>query len=144
MTTADPRPNLAATPELALTGESSGESELGPRGKRFEALHFAFRNTKLVIGLTVVLAFLLLAIIGPWLTDAGPFDFGYPTGEPPSTEFWLGTTAPGQDVYAQFVYGLRASFIVGALAACVAAGGGAKVNHALAFPKHPEALVDLQ
>ena len=27
--------------------------------------------------------------------------------------YWLGTTSAGQDVYAQFVYGLRASFIVG-------------------------------
>jgi peptide/nickel transport system permease protein len=128
VTTADSQANLGATPELALTGEGSGESELGPRGKRFEALHFAFHNTKLVIGLTFVLAFLLLAIIGPWLTDAGPFEFGYPTGQPPSTEFWLGTTAPGQDVYAQFVYGLRASFIVGALAAVVAATIGMAVG----------------
>jgi peptide/nickel transport system permease protein len=68
-----------------------------------------------------VLAFLALAIVGPWLTDATPFEFGYPLGEPPSREHWLGTTSPGQDVYAQFVYGLRSSFIVGALAAAVAA-----------------------
>jgi peptide/nickel transport system permease protein len=92
-----------------------------PRRKRNETLYFAFRNRKLVIGLSVVLAFLVLAIVGPWLTDADPFEFGYPIGQPPSRDYWLGTTGSGQDVFAQFVYGLRSSFIVGAVAGCVAA-----------------------
>ena len=63
-----------------------------------------------------------------WLTDADPFEFGYPPEKPPSSDHWLGTTAPGQDVYAQFVQGLRASFIVGALAGCVAAAIGMAVG----------------
>ena len=86
-----------------------------------DRLLFALRNTKLLIGLSVVLFFLVLAIVGPWLTDAEPFEFGFPTGEPPSRDYWLGTTAPGQDVFAQFVYGLRATFIVGAVAGCFSA-----------------------
>jgi peptide/nickel transport system permease protein len=52
--------------------------------------------------------------------DADPFEFGYGTGLPPSSEHLLGTTAPGQDVLAQLVYGLRASFAVGAMSAAVA------------------------
>jgi peptide/nickel transport system permease protein len=99
-----------------------------PRRSRNEFLYFAFRNRKLVVGLTVVLAFLGLAIVGPWLTDATPFEFGFPTGEPPSSERWLGTTSPGQDVFAQFVYGLRATFVVGAVAGCVAAVIGMAVG----------------
>ncbi len=95
--------------------------ETPPRRSRNEIVYFGLRNTKLVIGLSVVLLFLGLAIVGPWLTDAEPFEFGFPTGEPPSTAHWLGTTAPGQDVYAQFVYGLRATFVVGAVAGCIAA-----------------------
>jgi len=125
---AEPRADLVATPEVALTGEGVSEIGLGPRGKRFETLHFAFHNTKLVIGFSIVLAFLVLAIVGPWLTDATPFEFGYPLGEPPSTEYWLGTTSPGQDVYAQFVYGLRSSFLVGALAAVIASVIGMAVG----------------
>ena len=130
MESAESRADMVATPEVALTGEGAGEIELGPRGKRFETLHFALHNTKLVIGLTVVLAFLVLAIAGPWLTDATPFEFGFPLGEPPSSEYWLGTTAPGQDVYAQFVYGLRSSFIVGALAAVIASAIGMAIGFA--------------
>jgi peptide/nickel transport system permease protein len=107
--------------EPLATGVAGEPAEIRPRRTRNEALYFAFRNRKLVVGLSVVLAFLALAIVGPWLTDAGPFEFGYPTGESPSREHWLGTTAAGQDVYSQFVHGLRSSFYVGALAGAVAA-----------------------
>jgi peptide/nickel transport system permease protein len=109
------------TTEGAVSAELAAETPLQPHRSRNEILYFAFRNRKLVIGLSVVLFFLALAIVGPWLTDATPFEFGYPTGEPPSRDYWLGTTAAGQDVFAQFVYGLRSSFIVGAIAAAVAA-----------------------
>jgi peptide/nickel transport system permease protein len=88
---------------------------------RNEALYFALRNRKLVVGLSVVGFFLLLAIVGPWLTDADPFEFGYAPGEGPSRDRWLGTTAAGQDVFSQFVHGLRSSFVVGAFSGCVAA-----------------------
>jgi peptide/nickel transport system permease protein len=115
--------------EPRVQTESTGTAEVTivapavapPHRHRSEVLYFAFRNRKLVIGLSVVLFFLVLAIVGPWLTDAGPFEFGFPTGQPPSSEHWLGTTAPGQDVFSQFVYGLRASFVVGALAGVIAA-----------------------
>jgi peptide/nickel transport system permease protein len=91
------------------------------RRRRNETIYFALRNRKLVVGLSVVLLLLVLAIVGPWLTDADPFEFGYPTGEPPSRDHWLGTTAAGQDVFSQFVHGLRSSFVVGALAGGIAA-----------------------
>jgi peptide/nickel transport system permease protein len=120
MDAAESKADLATTPELALTGEGAAELELGPRGKRSETLYFAFHNRKLVVGLSVVAFFLVLAIFGPLFTNGDPFAFDSPLGEPPSSEYWLGTTSSGQDVYAQFVYGLRASFIVGALAALVA------------------------
>jgi peptide/nickel transport system permease protein len=83
-----------------------------------EFLHFALRNWKFVAGATVVLACLVLALVGPMFTDHTPLEFTGPTDQPPSSEYWFGTTSFGQDVYAQFVYGLRAAFVVGAL------GGG--------------------
>lgn len=87
--------------------------------KKNESLYFALRNNKLRVGLTVVLAFLVIALIGPLLTDNTPFDYVNPMGaEPPSGEYWFGTTTFGQDVFSQFVHGLRATFLVGAI------GGG--------------------
>jgi peptide/nickel transport system permease protein len=92
-----------------------------PVRRRSEALYFAFRNKKLVFGLSLLVFLLVTAIVGPMLTDRDPFEFYDALGQAPSSEHWLGTTAPGQDVYAQFVHGLRASFVVGLVAGSVAA-----------------------
>jgi peptide/nickel transport system permease protein len=81
----------------------------------------------------LVIFLLLVAIFGPMFTDKDPFEFYDAFGEPPSKEHWFGTTSPGQDVYAQFVYGLRSSFIVGAVAGCVAAAIGMAVGFAAGY-----------
>jgi peptide/nickel transport system permease protein len=81
--------------------------------KRSELLYFALRNRKLQIGLAVVLFFLVLTFVGPLLTDYGPYDYVGPAAHPPSSEYWFGTTTFGQDVFTQFVLGLKATFLVG-------------------------------
>lgn len=86
-----------------------------------EALYFALRNKKLIFGAAIVLLMLLLAIIGPRFSDYGPNDYVGPPAEPPSSGFWFGTTTFGQDVFAQFVHGLRATFVVGVLGGGLAA-----------------------
>ncbi|MCS7011702.1 MAG: ABC transporter permease [Anaerolineales bacterium] len=87
--------------------------------RKHEWLYFALRNRKLLVGLSIILTFLLLGLIGPWINPNDPFAYVHPLGPtPPSKEYWFGTTFFGQDVFAQFVHGLRASFLVGVL------GGG--------------------
>jgi peptide/nickel transport system permease protein len=94
---------------------------VGRRVRRPEFLHFALRNRKLLLGLVLVLASLLLALVGPSLTDYKPLAFEGVPGEAPSSEHWFGTTASGQDVFSQFVYGLRSSFVVGVVGGGIAA-----------------------
>jgi peptide/nickel transport system permease protein len=106
---------FAAPSPLAPTGAPAP----APAAQQLrEALSFALRNWKFVLGLAVVLLALVTAIVGPLLVDHGPLEFGGPTDAPPSSEHWLGTTSFGQDVLSQFVHGLRAAFVVGAI------GGG--------------------
>lgn len=81
--------------------------------KKNEFLFFAFRNKKLRVGLGIVLFFLLLAIIGPQLTDYSIDGYIGPSAQPPSETYWFGTTTFGQDVFTQFVNGLGATFLVG-------------------------------
>lgn len=88
------------------------------RKKTNEFLYFALRNNKLRIGLTIILLFVVLAIIGPFLTDFVPRQYVAAGPHAPSAQFWFGTTSFGEDVFTQFVYGLQATFIVGVL------GGG--------------------
>jgi peptide/nickel transport system permease protein len=86
--------------------------------KKNEFLYFALRNNKLKVGLAVLLFFVVLTFVGPLLTDYQPMDYVGPLSAPPSSEFWFGTTSFGQDVFTQFVHGLKASFLVGII------GGG--------------------
>ncbi|WP_336207373.1 ABC transporter permease [Nonomuraea sp. LPB2021202275-12-8] len=89
---------------------------------RREALYFAVRNAKLLIGFAVVLSLLLLGVFGPVVLSADtPNEYVGGTMLPPSGEHWFGTTTFGQDVFTQFVYGLRTTFLAGALGGGIAA-----------------------
>ncbi|MGQ9856407.1 MAG: ABC transporter permease [Fervidobacterium sp.] len=84
-----------------------------------EIMFFAFRNKKLQAGLSIVLFFLVLALIGPYISKyKDPLEYVGAGYQPPSKDYWLGTTTFGQDVFTQLVFGLRSSFFVGLL------GGG--------------------
>jgi peptide/nickel transport system permease protein len=90
---------------------------------RHETLYFALRNRKLVVGLSIAVALLLFALIGPLFARHGPLVYGGRLSWAPTTRggHWFGTTLLGQDVYAQFVHGLRLAFIVGTLGGGIAA-----------------------
>jgi len=113
-------------------GGPAGDSAAGPRLRvrvhRSEFLYFALRNWKFGFGAGLVLVFLAVALVGPLLTPHMPLDFTGPTDQPPSSEYWFGTTSFGQDVFSQFVYGLRAAFLVGAVGGGIAWLVGASVG----------------
>ncbi len=95
---------------------------------RSEVLYFALRDRKLVIGSAIVLFFVVFAIVGPFFTSHRPLDYVGPLGKPPSADYPFGTTTFGQDVYAQFVNGLRSTFAVGLLGGGIAAVIGMSVG----------------
>ncbi len=86
---------------------------MGAEKKTNEILYFALRNGKLKIGMVIVLIFVLIAIFGPLFSKYPLNEFIAGGPNPPSADYYMGTTAYGQDVFAQFVYGLRSTFIVG-------------------------------
>jgi peptide/nickel transport system permease protein len=108
----------AATPAAAAATPVTAAAKVRP-GR--EALWFARRNRKLVLGLGVVLAFLALAVVGPLVNPHGPNEYVGPPSQRPSAAYWFGTTMFGQDVFAQFAHGLRATFLVGLLGGGLAA-----------------------
>lgn len=93
-------------------------SDEGRRHRRREFLYFAWRNWKLRLGLSVLVFFLVLGVVGPLLAPYAPWARAGPPARPPSARHWFGTTIFGQDVFSQFVHGLLRPFYVGAL------GGG--------------------
>jgi peptide/nickel transport system permease protein len=115
--------DVAATPVGAATSDIAavpGVATVHAAPVRREALHFAVRNRKLVGGFAVVLVFLLAAIFGPLFTIDDPLAYVGPPSAAPSGEYLFGTTTFGQDVFAQFVHGLRSTFFVGVVAALIA------------------------
>jgi peptide/nickel transport system permease protein len=117
MSVSDQEELAAATPAAAA---ATPVTVARARGRR-EALYFARRNRKLLVGLGVVLAFLALAVAGPMLNSHGPNEYVGPPAQRPSADWWFGTTMFGQDVFAQFVHGLRSTFLVGLLGGALAA-----------------------
>ena len=95
-----------------------------------ESMHFALRNRKLVFGVSLTAAMLLFALFGPLFAHHAPLTYGDQMSLAPTTSdgHWFGTTLQGQDVYAQFVNGLRLAFIVGAVGGGIAAGIGMLVG----------------
>ncbi len=69
-------------------------------------------NSKFSFGLAVVLIFVLAAIFAPLLTHYNPEANVVVGAHAPSSAHILGTTALGQDVFAQLVYGARITLIV--------------------------------
>ncbi|MFC4852391.1 ABC transporter permease [Actinophytocola glycyrrhizae] len=117
MTRSKPEADAPGTAEVATV---PGVAAVRAAGARREALHFAVRNRKLVGGFVVVVVFLLVALIGPLVKGGDPLAYVGPRAAAPSEEYWFGTTTFGQDVFAQFLHGLRATFFVGVVAALIA------------------------
>jgi peptide/nickel transport system permease protein len=80
-----------------------------------------FGSRVAVIGLLVLLFFVVIAIIGPWIEpQVGP------VYAPPSGQHWLGLDDGGIDMLSEVIAGARVSMIVGFAGAAVAMiiGGG--------------------
>ncbi|ALO68138.1 peptide ABC transporter permease [Arthrobacter alpinus] len=92
---------IEPTPELRKTKPKQG------------LVHGLFTNTKAMVGATILLIFIALALLAPLLFPGDPSRITDMASLEPSPEHWLGTTAKGQDVLALTVHGSRSSLLVG-------------------------------
>src|SRR5262245_42946891 len=74
-------------------------------------------NRKAMTGLIIFLVFCVLAIAPQLFTSVRhPNDLAFEPSLQPSGQHWLGTTALGQDIWAQLVYGTRQSLLIALIA----------------------------
>lgn len=100
-------PETAVVAPLALN-QAAGAGRL----KRLATL--VLENRKAAIGLTIVVFFVLVGLIGPFFVPYDPSQIGVgDTMARPSAQHWLGTTRLGQDIFSQLVVGTRNSLLVG-------------------------------
>jgi peptide/nickel transport system permease protein len=80
-----------------------------------------------MLGLTMLLVIVLVALFAPWLAPQNPYDLTkldlLDARQAPGAKsmdgltYWLGTDGQGRDMLSAIMYGLRVSLIVGVLAA---------------------------
>lgn len=87
-----------------------GESPARRAARRF------FRHKLAVFGLVVVIAFILAAILAPWIAPYDPIATSWARiRRPPSELHWLGTDENGRDVLSRLLWGARASLMAGVI-----------------------------
>lgn len=72
-----------------------------------------FSNRMFLMGLIILIFFIAVALLAPILAPTAPDRFVGGPNQAPSSEFWLGTTNLGKDVFSQTVWGSRNSLLVG-------------------------------
>ena len=73
-------------------------------------------NKKARLGLVVLGVFVLVAVFAPLIAPYGASVNGFGRNQPGSSAHWFGTTAAGDDVLSQVVFGARVSVLVGFIA----------------------------
>ncbi len=93
------------------------KERVGAHGKPISTQMDFLRRTvgqpKAVIGLVIMGLFILMAIFAPLIAPYDPNKYVSLPHQPPSAQFWLGTTGQGQDVFSQMVWGSRISLLIG-------------------------------
>jgi peptide/nickel transport system permease protein len=108
------------------TSQQIGEIEVTPAGQvttvptslpaarqRLTWARSLLRNRKAVLGASIVLFFVAVAILAPVIAPGDPSAFVARPHQPPSAEHWFGTEGQGKDVFAQTVWGARVSLTIG-------------------------------
>lgn len=109
--------NLITDP-LASNPEEPVEESAGARARvgATRLVRTLLRNGKAVAGLSIIIVFILLALLAPVIFPDDPSRISSTGASAPSMEHWLGTTTKGQDVLALTLWGARSSLFVGFIA----------------------------
>ena len=126
-----PPPTTRASPGRGRRGICAAHGRGPATSAGLKALGLMLRSTGGIIGLTILVFFTLIAIIGPWIAPQDPNSaaaFSSDILAPPSSEHRLGTDDNGRDVLSQLILGTQISMLVGFAAALVSAVIGAVVG----------------
>jgi peptide/nickel transport system permease protein len=99
----------------AVSGRRSGRRNRGNRngGNLWRAIR---TNRKATVGMVILLVFVVLAITPQWLAPGDPAAEIYERMAGPSGAHWLGTTAYGQDILSEVIWGARPALIIAIVA----------------------------
>jgi peptide/nickel transport system permease protein len=86
-----------------------------------DALALLLSSRTALVGMTIVLIWVLIAILAPHITNFGPLEQDYLTiNKPPSAQHILGTDHLGRDVWSRLAFGARTILTLGPISVLVA------------------------
>jgi len=101
-------------PNPAASGQQFDPEEIEAASPWKDTFKQLRRNRFAIIGFSIIIFFILVALIGPLFT---PYTFSEQNLVdrlvPPSADYWLGTDHLGRDIFTRLVYGARVSLMVG-------------------------------
>jgi peptide/nickel transport system permease protein len=87
-----------------------------------------------MLGLVVIVAFILLALLAPLVAPYDPAAQSWAAvRKPPSALHWLGTDEVGRDILARIIFGARASLLAGVISILIAISVGVPAGLAAGF-----------
>ncbi|WP_426518197.1 ABC transporter permease [Diaminobutyricibacter sp. McL0618] len=117
-----PRDQTGTVATRAISLDTTSEIPASPNPLRVVGRGFAtiWSVPKARIGVILLGVFVLVAIFAPLLAPYSPTETGFGRSQDASLAHPLGTTAAGQDVLSQLIYGARVSVFVGFVAGLLA------------------------
>ena len=106
-------PNSIATPTEPECEEVKPVGHGKPVSTQMDFLRRTISQPKAVIGLVIMVFFIFMALFAPLIAPRDPNKYVGLPHQPPSSQYWLGTTGQGQDVFTQLVWGSRISLLIG-------------------------------
>jgi peptide/nickel transport system permease protein len=103
--------------------------ERASRGIWRDALSRLLRNRLALLGLFIIAAFIVVAILAPILAPYDPLAANLANRfKPPSSAHLLGTDGQGRDVLSRVIYGARISLLVGVVSVIMALAMGGTIG----------------
>ena len=88
-------------------------------GKGIRRLFRGAEGYMALVGMSILLIFLFMAILAPFLSPYDPNAMGAPF-RPPSSEHIMGTDKLGKDMFSRFIWGTRTALAISVLSALMA------------------------
>jgi peptide/nickel transport system permease protein len=115
------------TSPVASVGSAGAVRSWGRRSLAALSILYGQRST--AIGTTIVLIFLLVALLGPWLA---PYGLNVQNADailmPPSPAHWFGTDQLGRDVFSRVLLGARDILVLAGSGTLLAILGGTTIG----------------
>src|SRR5262245_8683565 len=111
---------------IAVDAATAPPRELSPTQR---ALRRLVRRRGAMFGLAVIVFFILLALLAPYIAPYDPLKTSWSAvRKPPSELYWFGTDEIGRDVLSRIIWGTRASLLAGVVSVCISLALGVPIG----------------